>query len=78
MIVAGLMLLVWGALLLGMARPLHDNWRSMVGRLRAAGYSRPPFGTRFVASERGLRTIQVVGACGAAVGALLVGVGLLR
>jgi hypothetical protein len=77
-IILGLLLLVWGGLLLGMARPLHDNWREMLGRLRAAGYSRPPFGTRFVASARGLRTFRVAGGCGLAVGAALLAAGLLR
>lgn len=77
-IVVGLMLLVWGGLLLGLARPLHQNWRSMVGQLRSAGFSRAPFGTRFIASQRGLRIVQAMGVFGVTGGALLVAVGLLR
>jgi hypothetical protein len=77
-IVLGLLLLASGGALLAVAKPLHANWREMLGRLRAAGYEHPPFGTRFVASAAGLRAMRWVGGVAAAAGATLLAVGLLR
>jgi hypothetical protein len=78
MIVLGILLLVWGIAILALAKPLHANWGQMIGRLRGAGYGRPPFGTRFLASPEGLRTMRVVGVGGIAAGAVLAVVALLR
>ena len=76
--IIGALLTVWGIALLVLARPLHSNWRQMLIRLRGAGFQRAPFGTRFVASLEGLRTMQIAGGCGVVVGAILIAVGLYR
>jgi hypothetical protein len=78
MLILGVLLLAWGAAILALAKPLHSNWREMIGRLRGAGYARPPFGTRFIASDKGLRTMRRVGAGGVVAGAVLLVVALLR
>lgn len=78
MLIIGSLLTVWGITLLALARPLHSNWSQMLGRLRGAGFRRPPFGTRFIASPEGLRTMQIAGGCGAAVGAALIAIGLYQ
>ncbi len=78
MAIIGLLLIVWGIALLLLARPMHENWREMVRRLRGAGFSRPPFGTRFIASPEGLRTMQVAGGAGLAVGIVLAVLGWYR
>ncbi len=78
MAIIGLLLIVWGIALLLLARPMHENWREMVRRLRGAGFSRPPFGTRFIASPEGLRTMQAAGGVGLAVGIVLAVLGWYR
>ncbi len=78
MLVLGGMLLVWGIAFLLLARPLHDNWREMIRRLRGAGYARPPFGTRFIASPSGLRALRITGGCGVIAGAVLLLLGWYR
>jgi hypothetical protein len=77
-VIMGAMLTVWGVALLALARPLHSNWSQMLDRLRGAGFRRPPFGTRFIASPEGLRAMQIAGGCGLAVGAILIAVGLYQ
>ncbi len=80
MIVSGLLLLAWGVAVLAVARPLHLHWRKMLGQIRASGIVDSIPGTRFFASRGGLRSMQIAGAVGVAVGlALLVagGLGLL-
>ena len=78
MLVLGLLLLASGTAWLVLAAPLHRSWRDMLVKLRAAGYAHPPFGTRFVASEAGLRAMRVIGIGGVAAGTLLVVAALLR
>ena len=78
MIVLALMLLAWGVALLALARPLHTNWRQMLMRLQGAGIRHPPFGTRFVASPRGLLAVRVVGACGVLAAAILLVLTLVK
>ncbi len=78
MIILGILLTVWGVLLLALARPLHTQWGRMIRELKAAGFQKPPFGTRFVASERGLQTFRILGAAGLVAGVALVVAGLLK
>jgi gamma-glutamyltranspeptidase len=67
----GVMLLAIGGAVLGLARPLHEGWRDMNRRARAAGHRQMVFGTEFFASERGLRTLRRGGAALAAIGVAL-------
>jgi len=76
-LVLGLLLTAWGIALLALARPMHTQWAKMIRELRAAGYRKGPFGTDFVASERGLRTFRALGGTGLVVGIALVIAGLL-
>ena len=79
MLPLGLMLLVIGGAVLGLARPLHEGWRDMNRRARGAGHRDMIFGTEFFASDRGLRTMRGAGAAMAVTGlALLVGWGSAR
>ncbi len=78
MLILGALLAVWGGVILALARPLHANWGQMIWRLRGAGFRKAPFGTRFIASPRGLHTMYGLGAGGLVAGAILIVLGLLQ
>ena len=78
MIILGALLAVWGALVLGFARPLHTNWKKMLGDMRRSGVKNTIPLTDFFASTEGLRRMQLGGAAALALGLGLVVAGLLR
>jgi hypothetical protein len=67
----GVMLLAIGAAVYGLARPLHEGWRDMNRRARAAGHRRMVFGTELFASPQGLRALRAAGATLVALGLAL-------
>ncbi len=78
---SGLMLVAWGVAVLALAKPLHVHWRRMLTQMRLGGVTDTIPGTRWFASEGGLRSMRIGGAVALAAGAgLLAGAGwtLLR
>jgi hypothetical protein len=78
MIVLGLLVGVWGALVLGFGPPLHRSWKGMLAQMRRDGVVNDIPGTQFLASERGLRSMRIAGAAALAVGVALILAGLVR
>jgi hypothetical protein len=74
----GALVAVWGALVLGLAKPLHVRWKGMLSEIRRAGIEDSIPLTRFFASESGLRWLRVIGGAALAVGLAMVAAGLLR
>jgi hypothetical protein len=77
-IVLGALVALWGALVLGLARPLHSGWKDMHRKLRGAGYDESLFGTRWLASDAGLRGMRRAGLVALAAGLALVVAGGVR
>ncbi len=75
MIVLGGLLVVWGIVVLLVARPLHDNWREMNASMKRAGVPGSVWFTEWVASVAGLRHMRIAGAAVLAVGLALLAVG---
>ena len=77
-IILGGLLAVWGALVLGLAGPLHTNWKKMLGDMRRSGVRNTLPLTDFFASAEGLRRMRIGGGAALALGLGLVVAGLLR
>ena len=68
MILLGALIAVWGALVLGFAKPLHVRWKGMLVEIERAGIDDSiPF-THFFASTDGLRWMRIAGVVALAVG----------
>jgi hypothetical protein len=78
MIVLGLLLGVWGAAVLGFGPPLHRSWKGMLQKMRRDGVVNDIPGTEFLASERGLRSMQIAGGAALAAGIGLILAGLVQ
>jgi len=78
MIILGALIAVWGGLVFGFARPLHASWKGMLADMRRAGVANTIPGTKFLASEDGLRTMRVAGGAALAIGLGLLVAGLVR
>ncbi len=78
MIILGGLLAVWGALVLGLAGPLHTNWKKMLGDMRRSGVRNTLPLTDFFASAEGLRRMRIGGGAALVLGLGLVVAGLLR
>ena len=76
MILLGVLVAAWGALVLGFAKTLHVRWKGMLAEIRRAGIDDTIPLTRFFASESGLRTMRVVGVAVLAIGLAMVIAGL--
>jgi hypothetical protein len=76
--ILGAMLVVWGAIVLYFAEPLHTHWKQMNRSLRRDGYGTPFFGTEWLASGSGLRWMRRAGGGALAVGAALLVAGAVR
>jgi hypothetical protein len=77
-IIAGGLLVVWGAAVLGLSGTMHESWRDMNRRIGAAGIQdRVPF-TRWFASEQGLRGMRWGGAVALVAGLALIAAGGLQ
>lgn len=78
MILLGGLLVLWGAVVLGLAPMLHGRWKGMLADLRRAGIKNDLPATRFFASEQGLRWTRLAGGVALAVGIALIVAGLVR
>jgi hypothetical protein len=78
MIIVGALVAMWGGLVLGFARPLHASWKGMLVQMRRDGVANDIPGTKFLASEKGLRSMRLAGGAALAVGLALLVAGLAR
>ena len=78
MILLGALIAVWGALVLGFARPLHSGWKELLRGMRRAGVRDSVFGTEWMASEAGLRGMRLAGGLALAAGLALLAAGGVR
>jgi hypothetical protein len=77
-ILLGALIAAWGALVLGLARPMHVRWKGMLAEMRRSGVEGTIPLTRWFASEGGLRGMRVAGLAALAVGAAMLLAGALR
>ena len=77
MILLGAMIAVWGALVMGLARPLHEMWKGMLADMRRSGVRDTIPGTGLFASTTGLRRMRIAGGAALAIGVALVLAGLI-
>ncbi|HEX9401437.1 MAG TPA: hypothetical protein VF912_15110 [Anaeromyxobacter sp.] len=78
MILLGALVAVWGAVVLGFAGRLHASWKGMLADMQRAGVRNTIPGTRFFASDAGLRRMRIAGGAALAVGLAFVVAGLVR
>jgi hypothetical protein len=78
MILLGALVGMWGGLVLGFARPLHASWKGMLAQMRRDGVANDIPGTKFLASDTGLRAMRMAGGAALAVGVALMLAGLVR
>ncbi len=78
MILLGALIALWGALVLGFAKPLHVRWKGMLAEIRRAGIDDKIALTRFFASTEGLRWMRIVGGAVLAVGIAMIVAGIVQ
>ncbi len=76
MILLGALIALWGALVLGFAKPLHVRWKGMLADMRRAGVYNDLPGTKFLASAEGLVRMRIAGGLALAVGIGMIVAGL--
>jgi hypothetical protein len=77
-IILGALIALWGALVLGFAKPLHVRWKGMIAEIRRAGIDDHIPMTRWFASPEGLRGMRIAGGVALAVGLALLVTGLAQ
>jgi hypothetical protein len=77
-ILLGGLVALWGALVLGLAKPMHVRWKGMIAGMRRSGIEDTIPLTRWFASEGGLLGMRVAGGGALAIGLAMVAAGVLR
>jgi hypothetical protein len=78
MIILGALIAVWGGIVLGFANRLHTSWKGMLAQMRRDGVTNTIPGTKFLASEDGLRWMRIAGAVALAVGLGMIALGIVH
>jgi hypothetical protein len=77
-ILFGVMIAIWGGLVLGFAKTMHVRWKGMLSEMRRAGIGDTLALTRWFASPEGLRGMRIAGAAALVAGLGMIAVGLVQ